>query len=77
MIDVEFDIPGKTREEAKQRAVEIKQLLTTKYERDARRNDETFLENLERYKKEIAEALSLPPHVMEGIRAKHAKEFGK
>lgn len=77
MVDVEFDILGKNKEEAKERAGKIRTLLQSKYERDANRNDDTFLEHLERYKQEIAEALSLPPEVMANIRAKHAKEFGK
>lgn len=75
MIDVDFDIAGCTDEEAKERAGRVRTLLENKYERDANKNDDVFLENLERYKEEIIEALSLPPEVMKSLRAEKVTGF--
>ena len=73
MVDVDFEIRGKNRAEAKARAKEVRRRLEALYVYDAKRNDETFIDRLEAYKTEIAEAMMLPEGTMKKIRVKHAE----
>lgn len=76
MVDVSFEVTGRPGDDVKGIAENARKLLEVKYLNDAKRNDSLFLDRLEEYRKEIIDALALPPWIMVDLKAKLAKEFG-